>query len=415
MQTQPVEWIGKTLDDDFLIEAKIGQGGFALVFRAKQLSLRRDVVIKLLRPELVPEEAVVERFRRESHLAAKLLHPNIATMYRTGVTPEGIPFFVMELIDGLPLSRVLKRGQVAPKRAAKILRQVAEALDTAHEQGITHRDLKPDNIMIISSSSGEDQVKLLDFGIAREEGGKNLTKTGELIGTPEYMSPEQSQGERIGKASDIYSMGIVAFELLTRRVPFSGPTVMILFQHVSKVPPKLSEIVRKQFPRPIEDCIAKAIAKHPSHRYSTASEFAIALYSAIDVAGEAAIPIPEFVQRLAPDAKTQTTPTPEFSATLQMTEEAPATLQLPQEPPQGQTIREAKQPEHKADPQPKSNPQPIENATPQKKPTPQAQPISKTKKPPEAPYDGEAFARYTAFLIMGLALVVLLALLYSKR
>jgi serine/threonine protein kinase len=414
MKTQPIEWIGKILDDDFLIEAKIGQGGFALVFRATQRSLRRDVVVKILRAELVSEETVVARFRREPHLAAKLLHPNIATIYHTGVTPEGIPFFVMELVKGLPLSKVLKRDHIAPKRAAKILRQIAAALDSAHEQGITHRDLKPDNIMITSNSSGEDHVKLLDFGIAREEGGKSLTKTGELIGTPEYMSPEQSQGERITKASDIYSMGIVAFELLTRRVPFSGPIVMILLQHITKAPPTLSDIVKKQFPKPIEDRIAKAIAKHPSHRYSTASEFAIALYSAIEMAGEVAIPIPEFVQKLAHEATAQTTP--DLSAALQMTEAAPLTLQLSEELLYGQTLREVKQPEPTVHPQPTSNPQVLVNATPQQKSTPQVQPAFKTKKQPvEVPYDGEAFARYSAFLIMGLALIALLALWYSKQ
>jgi eukaryotic-like serine/threonine-protein kinase len=414
MKTQPIEWIGKILDDDFLIEAKIGQGGFALVFRATQRSLRRDVVVKILRTELVSEETVVARFRREPHLAAKLLHPNIATIYHTGVTREGIPFFVMELVKGLPLSTVLKRDHISPKRAAKILRQIAAALDSAHEQGITHRDLKPDNIMITSNSSGEDHVKLLDFGIAREEGGKSLTKTGELIGTPEYMSPEQSQGERITKTSDIYSMGIVAFELLTRRVPFSGPIVMILFQHISKAPPTLSDIVKKQFPKPIEDRIAKAIAKHPSHRYSTASEFAIALYRAIEAAGEAAIPIPEFVQKLAPDDTAQTTP--DLSAALHMTEAAPSTLQISEELLYGQTIREVKQPEPTVHPQPTPNPQVLVNATPQQKPMPLVQPTSKTKKQPvEVPYDGEAFARYSAFLIMGLALIVLFALWYSKQ
>jgi serine/threonine protein kinase len=410
---EPIHWIGQTLDDDFLIEDKIGQGGFAIVFRARQLSLNRHVVVKILRQELCHEELLVARFKRESHVAARLTHPNIASIFHTGNTPQGPPFFVMELIPGLPLSKVLKQGPLAPKRAAKILRQVAEALDVAHQQGITHRDLKPDNMMVTQRPNGE-HIKLLDFGIAREEGGKNLTRTGELIGTPEYMSPEQSEGHRITKASDIYSLGVMAFEMLARRTPFHGPPVKVLFQHVGTPAPTLAEVVKKPFPKPIEDCIAKALAKHPAHRHKTASEFAIQLMNAIEVAGEAAIPVPSHQTNPDPEANTLATPqSPEMPPTLQMTDVAPtgATLQLTDES-HGQTIREVR--ENPAEiatlrqPTP-TNIQPEKITPPQEKPT---RAVSRPK-PQEEPDEG-AIVRYVGIFVFVLAFVVLLVLLWSN-
>lgn len=401
------DWLEQTLDNDFEIQAKIGQGGFAIVYRAVQRSLQRDVVIKFLRPELTQKPPLVERFRREAQLAAKLGHNHIASIFHIGQTEDGTPYFVMEYVNGTPLSRLLRQGGVKPKRAARILRQIAGALDFAHQHAIIHRDLKPDNVMVITRGL-EDQIKLLDFGIAKEEGAKNLTKTGELIGTPEYMSPEQCQGERITKASDIYSLGVVAFELLSGRPPFQGSAMGLLLLHTTQEPPTLAEVVGKPFPNTVEGCIAKALSKHPAHRYQSASELAVALLTAIDMAGPEAIPEALVRQRLPEPNTSERQEAAHQQDTLPFSVEEPGPPTAPSLPKaQKDTIvTPAPRPQE-------TNERPQTGRNPPKPPAPLPKPQSPTA-PAEEPEESPLL-RHLTVLLLGLAIGLLFLLLYLRK
>ena len=266
---QPVE-VPRVFSDRYELTHLIARGGMAEVYRALDRLLDRVVALKVLFPELSVDRAFVERFRREAQNAAKLSHPNIVPVFDWG-EDTGSYFIVMEFVDGHPLSAVLREsGPLDPTRAAEITSQVAAALASAHRHGVVHRDIKPGNVLI----TDEGQVKVTDFGIARAVNTEeSLTQTGAVMGTATYFSPEQAEGIGVDARTDIYSLGVVLFEMLTGRPPFLGDTpVSVAGKHVRDIPPMPRELL-ETVPVELEAVTMKAMAKLPDQRYDNAEDF----------------------------------------------------------------------------------------------------------------------------------------------
>jgi len=269
--------IGMTINQRFIISTKIGAGGMGAVYRAKQLGMNRDVAIKVLLRELTENEVVLRRFHLEALAVSKLKHPNTIQIYDFGETADGLLYIAMELLEGRPLAKVLQEErEFAVDRALHIIEQTAKALREAHSKGIVHRDLKPDNIFLQAVGEDGDFAKVLDFGVAKVAEGdgqqKTLTKAGSIFGTPKYMSPEQSRGAEIDARSDIYSIGIILYELLTGRVPFNAENPLgILIKHLQEVPPPF-QTLRPDLvvPEQVERFVHRMLAKQADQRPQTA-------------------------------------------------------------------------------------------------------------------------------------------------
>jgi len=268
--------VGKQLGK-YQIEAALGKGGMGMVYRGYDPLLDRRVAIKVLAPHLVWEEGFVERFLREARAAARIKHPNIVTVYDVGQEQDEF-YFVMEYLEGQTLAdHIRQHGALQPEEALSILRPLADALDYAHQHGLVHRDIKPGNIMI---GSGQ-RVTLTDFGIARAAEETRLTSTGTIMGTPEYMSPEQAWGEEVDSQTDLYSLAVVAYEMLSGRVPFSGTTPhAVLYKQIHEPPPPIRD-ARPELPQGVEAVLARALDKAPGKRYSTATDLVLELESAL--------------------------------------------------------------------------------------------------------------------------------------
>ncbi len=265
--------IGTVLSDRYRLDDPIASGGMGSVYQATDERLERRVAVKLLKQDLAEDPRFVERFRREARAAGALSHPNIAAVYDFGAD-DSRHFIVMELAQGRDLARVLREeGPLDPERAAGIAAQIAAALDHAHSAGVVHRDIKPPNVIVGKG----DRVKVTDFGIARAAGDSTLTVTGSVLGSAHYISPEQAGGAEVGPATDIYSLGIVLYEMLTGSVPFTGDSVIaVAMRHVSDDVPRPSEL-RPELPAALDEVVARATAKDPRARYGAASELAAAL------------------------------------------------------------------------------------------------------------------------------------------
>jgi serine/threonine-protein kinase len=261
---------GLVLADRYRLEEVIANGGMGQVWRALDETLGRQVAVKVVRPEAAEESGFLDRFRAEARNSAALQHPNIVTVYDFGEGKHSA-YMVMELIDGRPLSAVIReRGALTPAEATEILVQAALALQAAHEAGVVHRDVKPANIVV----DAEGYARLADFGISRALGEAPLTQTGEVLGTAHYLSPEQVQGQPAGPASDIYSLAVVGYEMLTGTRPFAGDSmVTTALAHVSQPAPELPDHVRD----PLRTTIMAGLAKLPQERPASAAEFAQAL------------------------------------------------------------------------------------------------------------------------------------------
>jgi len=255
------------------VREQIGQGGMATVYKAYQTSLNRYVAIKILPIWMAQDSQFVQRFRQEALAAGGLRHPNILAILDTG-TYEGQHYIVMDYVSGGTLADQFRHGAVSEDQAADLIAQVADALDYAHRRGIVHRDIKPSNILM-----DEDGRPLLaDFGIAQAMGsGPRLTQTNTSVGTPEYMSPEQGQGERVDGRSDIYSLGIVLYQMLTGRVPFQSTTPVATLYQVVHEPPPPPRLLNPAIPAYLESIILRCLAKQPAQRFATAKEMADAL------------------------------------------------------------------------------------------------------------------------------------------
>jgi serine/threonine protein kinase len=278
--------LGQTLAEKYLVEQLIKRGGMGAVYRGKHVMMDKTVAIKVLRPALAGDDVIVARFSREAKAASRISHPHAVSVTDFGEAENGVVFLVMEYLDGRTLKDIIRsEGPLPLDRAVEIVRQVSGALDAAHQQGVIHRDLKSDNIML-SQTNGGDWAKVLDFGIAKiqqPEGARDndITAANLVIGTPQYMSPEQcSQSGPIDARSDIYSLGVILFEMLVGHVPFTGesPTVIMMRQVQDEPPSVLSE--RPELPASVDNLVKKALAKQPIDRFQTAGALLAALTSA---------------------------------------------------------------------------------------------------------------------------------------
>src|SRR5204862_1266977 len=259
--------IGSVFDGRYRIERKLGAGGMANVYLAEDQELGRRVAIKILDDRHAADDSFIERFRREARNAAGLSHPHIVSIYDRGEA-EGTYYISMEYLDGRSLKElILARGPAPISVAVDYARQILAALRVAHRQGLVHRDIKPHNVLV----DGEGRVKVTDFGIARA-GPSQMTEEGSIIGTAQYLSPEQAQGAPVTPSSDLYSLGIVLYELLTGSAPFAGETpVELAMKHLSKVPEAPSHL-RPEIPRDLDFIVMRALAKSPEERYASAEE-----------------------------------------------------------------------------------------------------------------------------------------------
>lgn len=278
----------------YRFERKLTSGGMGSVFRATDEKLGRTVAIKMLREDIATEPRFIDRFRKEARAAAALTHPNIAAVHDHG-EEDGRPYIVMELVEGRDLSELLKEeGPLAPARAVALSIQILDALDHAHAAGLVHRDVKPGNVMVTAS----DHVKVTDFGISRAVGDTTLTAIGSIIGTVKYMSPEQASGERVGPAADLYSLGVVLYEMLTNAVPHTGDSpITVAMRHVMDDIPPPSQL-NAAVPLELDEIVAQATARDPAHRFSSAQEMKAALSAALGerhtltLGADAPVPLP---------------------------------------------------------------------------------------------------------------------------
>jgi eukaryotic-like serine/threonine-protein kinase len=246
----------------------LGAGGMAEVFEGRDRLLARRVAIKVLQAQFARDPSFLIRFKREAQAAASLSHPNIVGVYDTG-TEDGTHFIVMEFVDGRTLKEVIRaEGPLYPERAAEICGDVCSALVAAHARGLIHRDIKPGNVML----TPDGKVKVMDFGIARATTSETITQTAAVVGTAQYISPEQAQGQTVDYRSDLYSLGCCLYEMLTGTVPFTGATpVAIAYRHVREDPTPPRQL-NQDVPAPLEAICLKAMAKLPDNRYQTAAE-----------------------------------------------------------------------------------------------------------------------------------------------
>jgi len=270
---------GDCLSEKYEFLESVGSGGMGIIYKAKHLALNRIVAIKLLHPYLLNEDTIL-RFQREARTASKLRHPNLIEVQDVGTTEEGQPFMVMDFVSGQSLSDLIhQKGRLSVEETLKIFVQICSGLAYAHNQNILHRDLKPSNVMLITDEHGSTTAKILDFGIAKvlEEGenkAATLTKTGDVFGSPLYMSPEQGAGGNVDRRSDLYSLGCMLFECLTGTPPFMGKSIIeTLMAHAQQKPMSLKEAtLGLDFPPELNSVVMKLLAKAPDERYQSVLE-----------------------------------------------------------------------------------------------------------------------------------------------
>ena len=284
-------WVGRLVGGRFRITRILGEGGMGVVYAGEQQmgSSVRKVAIKTLHPHLSHDPAILARFHRECGTVAGLEHPNTIKVYDFGSTDDGTLYIAMEFVEGRSLDKLIEEGPLGPARVVAILKQVAGALDEAHGQGIVHRDLKPENVVLSARLGNPDFVKVLDFGIAarRESADRQkeqkLTQQGMVLGTPPYMSPEQFTGQEIDRRSDVYSLGVMTYEMLTGRLPFRADTAwQWATEHMTAQPYPIEQTPNgASIPRAMRDVVLRSLAKRPEERPQTAGEFVQALEIAL--------------------------------------------------------------------------------------------------------------------------------------
>ncbi|MEX0690917.1 MAG: protein kinase [Gemmatimonadales bacterium] len=271
--------VGSVVAERYHITKKLGEGGMGAVYLGEHVKMGRKSAIKVMSQSMANDPDSIARFNREAANAARINHPHVCAIYDFGETPDGVIYLAMEFIEGEALTDLIEReGALAPQRAVKIIRQAGEGLQTAHDMGIVHRDLKPDNIMIAQNRDG-DVVKVVDFGIAKAMGpeeGQNVTKTGLVVGTPEYMSPEQLSGDKLDGRSDIYSLALVFYRMLTGDLPFQADSAQeVMIKRLTDEPAPLNDTMPEgNFPAALQQVMDRALARMPSERYASAAQFA---------------------------------------------------------------------------------------------------------------------------------------------
>ncbi len=262
--------VGEVLADRYELEELVGSGGMSSVFRAHDRLLDRKVALKVLHQQFSDDDEYVERFRREARSVASLSHPNIVTVIDRG-EHNGRQFIVFEYVEGENLKRLIqRRGQAPVATALELGMQIAQGLSFAHQQGLVHRDVKPQNVLL----NGDGRAKVTDFGIARSlDVQHGMTQTGTVLGTSDYIAPEQAQGQRVDEHTDVYSLGVVLYELLTSEVPFPGENfVAVAMRHINEPPPPVRD-KRPDVPPRVEAAIERAMAKDPEDRFASMAEF----------------------------------------------------------------------------------------------------------------------------------------------
>lgn len=284
--------VGQVVADRYAIIKKLGEGGMGAVYLGEHVKMGRKSAIKVMNPSMANDPDAISRFNREASNASRISHPNVCQIYDFGETPEGIIYLAMEFIQGAALTEIIERdGALPPARAVRILRQSADALAAAHDLGIVHRDLKPDNIMIVQGRDGTDVVKVVDFGIAKavagDEAGQKVTKTGLVVGTPEYMSPEQLSGDKLDGRSDIYSLGLVFYRMLTGVLPFQADSAQeTMIKRLTDDPMPLATARPDiTFPPRLQAVLDKALARSPGERYGNAADFGRDAEAAVAASG----------------------------------------------------------------------------------------------------------------------------------
>lgn len=261
--------IGQTIKGRFRVIGKLGEGGMGVVYLADQISFHRKVALKLIHGYYTGDEEFIKRFQREARLAAMLNHAHIVTVYDFDQMEDGSLFIAMEYVEGRNLRDIIQKGGMGLREAVRFARQIAEGLDTAHRAGVIHRDIKPENIMV---SSANNEAKLMDFGVASmkdAEGISRITRVGTIVGTLTYMAPERIERGQTDEKTDIYSFGVLLYEMLTGDVPFSAPTPAAIFiQQLQEVPRSLRTI-RAEIPASLEEVVMQALEKEPQKRQVT--------------------------------------------------------------------------------------------------------------------------------------------------
>jgi len=282
--------VGVALLGRYQVLERIGDGGMGTVYLAEHTTILKKFAVKVLSPELSVRPDHVDRFMREARSASMINHPNVVEITDFGMTPDGQPFFVMEYLQGKDLSQIIgESGSLPWKRVRNIGIQLCHALQAAHDQGVIHRDMKPGNIVLVKRGNNPEHVKVLDFGIAKVlgqegEANKGLTQSGMVVGTPEYMSPEQGWGQPVDHRGDIYAVGVLMYELLTGKIPFPGQTMMeILNRHMFDVP----DVKQPNIPEEVGAIILKAMQKDRSLRFQSMNEMA----AAVEAVGTGASPV----------------------------------------------------------------------------------------------------------------------------
>jgi serine/threonine-protein kinase len=273
--------VGQVVADRYHVIKKLGEGGMGQVYLAEHVKMGRRSAIKVMSPAMAHDPDAVARFNREAANASRITHPNVCAVYDFGETPDGLIYLAMEFVEGEPLTAVIEREGALPlARATAIFKQTADALQAAHDLGIVHRDLKPDNIMVARTRDGADLVKVVDFGIAKavggDEAGQKVTKTGLVVGTPEFMSPEQLSGDKVDGRTDLYSLALVYFRMLTGELPFQADSVQeTMIKRLTDDPAKLVETRPDlSFPDGLQQVLDTALARTPADRYQSVVKFA---------------------------------------------------------------------------------------------------------------------------------------------
>ena len=279
--------VGQVIAGRYRLTRLLGQGGMGEVYAAEHVHITKRVAVKVLHPEIGSNPEALARFKQEAQSASSIGHDNIVLIDDFGQMDDGRFYLCMEFLEGASLAEEMAiPGAMESVRALSLMLQVCDGLSAAHKKGIVHRDMKPENVFITRRSDGEELVKILDFGIAKVSGtdeNQGLTKTGTVFGTPHYMSPEQALGQKLDHRADVYSMGVMLFEVFTGQVPFKAESFMgILSQHITKPPPAPSTMTPgRSIARPIEAIILKAMSKEPDKRHGTMAELRVELHEVL--------------------------------------------------------------------------------------------------------------------------------------
>jgi tRNA A-37 threonylcarbamoyl transferase component Bud32 len=305
--------VGEVLSDRYEVEELVGTGGMSSVYRAHDRLLERKVALKVLHQQYSEDEEYIERFRREARAVAALSHPNIVTVIDRG-EHDGRQFIVFEYIDGENLKALIQRcGPVPVTTALELAMQIARGLSFAHQQGLIHRDVKPQNILL----NGDGQAKVTDFGIARSlDVQHGMTQTGTVLGTSDYIAPEQAQGQRVDEHTDVYSLGVVLYEMLTNEVPFPGENfVAVAMRHINEEPPSIRDKRPDVSPR-LEAAVQRAMAKRPEDRFQTMADFCRELEDDLAEAQGATVVAPALPRRARARRRQSANPWPIVLALL---------------------------------------------------------------------------------------------------